>query len=332
MRKPHAPRPEMSVPSKDDDGYDADAVTDDGEHFPRQSVARGSKPEHAELTLSRELRGDAAGAAGDISMFSRRDMSQSQMGEGQDRPSRVVSWGLAQRREERRRELRALRWRRVARAAVAVVAVLVLVWVVFFSPLLALRSSAVTVTGSDGSVTVEEIQALTREHEGTSLVRLNLGQVESEISAALVHVRSAQVTRSWPHGLEVTLTMRVPVAVHEVNGGYEVLDGDAVVLEIKNSAPEGLVRVSDPKGSELTGAQVDAVAQAVGALDVATRGQVVSGSASSTGQVTLALSSGASVQWGDNEEQALKAQVLSVLLSQPASVYDVSSPHSPTTK
>ena len=49
------------------------------------------------------------------------------------------------------------------------------------------------------------------------------------------------------------------------------------------------------------------------------------------GAQTVGLTSGASVQWGDTEEMALKAQVLKVLLAQEASVYDVSSPHSPTT-
>ena len=51
----------------------------------------------------------------------------------------------------------------------------------------------------------------------------------------------------------------------------------------------------------------------------------------STGQVTLVLSDGARVRWGDASESALKARVLKVLLSQRASVYDVSSPHAPTT-
>mgnify|MGYP001680284448 FL=1 len=43
------------------------------------------------------------------------------------------------------------------------------------------------------------------------------------------------------------------------------------------------------------------------------------------------LSDGARVRWGDASESALKARVLKVLLSQRASVYDVSSPHAPTT-
>ena len=214
---------------------------------------------------------------------------------------------------------------------VVLILVLALAWTVLWSPLLGLRGSEITVSGSDSSVSTEQVRELLQDQEGTSLVRLDLRQAARTVTDGLVRVRSTQVTRSWPHGLTVSLTMRVPVAVRQVDQSYEVLDGDAVVLETTDTPPEGLVRITDPEDGGLSGTQVAAVAQAVGALDVATRAQVASGSASSSGQVTLVLTSGASVQWGDTEEMALKAQVLKVLLAQEASVYDVSSPHSPTT-
>jgi len=44
------------------------------------------------------------------------------------------------------------------------------------------------------------------------------------------------------------------------------------------------------------------------------------------------LSSGASVVWGNNQDNALKARVLATLMTTTASIYDVSSPHRPTTR
>jgi len=265
----------------------------------------------------------------DLSVFARRgERSETGLGQARDR---VVSTGLADRLAERRRALRTLRRRRVWMAGAVLILVLALAWTVLWSPLLGLRGSEITVSGSDSSVSTEQVRELLQDQEGTSLVRLDLRQAARTVTDGLVRVRSTQVTRSWPHGLTVSLTMRVPVAVRQVDQSYEVLDGDAVVLETTDTPPEGLVRITDPEDGGLSGTQVAAVAQAVGALDVATRAQVASGSASSSGQVTLVLTSGASVQWGDTEEMALKAQVLKVLLAQEASVYDVSSPHSPTT-
>ncbi|MDU0864508.1 FtsQ-type POTRA domain-containing protein [Actinomyces urogenitalis] len=265
----------------------------------------------------------------DLSVFARRgERSETGLGQARDR---VVSTGLADRLAERRRALRTLRRRRVWMAGAVLILVLALAWTVLWSPLLGLRGSEITVSGSDSSVSTEQVRELLQDQEGTSLVRLDLRQAARTVTDGLVRVRSTQVARSWPHGLTVSLTMRVPVAVRQVDQSYEVLDGDAVVLETTDTPPEGLVRITDPEDGGLSGTQVAAVAQAVGALDVATRAQVASGSASSSGQVTLVLTSGASVQWGDTEEMALKAQVLKVLLAQEASVYDVSSPHSPTT-
>ena len=48
--------------------------------------------------------------------------------------------------------------------------------------------------------------------------------------------------------------------------------------------------------------------------------------------VTLALTDGRLVTWGDASESALKAEVLAALLTQEARVYDVSSPRTPTTR
>ncbi|WP_244960132.1 cell division protein FtsQ/DivIB [Actinomyces faecalis] len=265
----------------------------------------------------------------DLSLYGRRgEREQADTGTARDR---VVSTGLADRLAERRRALWALRRRRVRTGAAVLVVVAVVVWALLLSPLLGLRTSQVTVSGSDGSVSTQQVRDLLAGQEGTSLLRLDLREAGRTVTDALVRVRSTQVTRSWPHGLSVALTMRVPVAAHQVDRTWRVLDGDAVVLETVDAAPQGLVQVTDPEGAGLSGTQVAAVAQTVGALDVATRAQVVSGSASSSGQVSLVLASGAKVQWGDSQDLALKAQVLKVLLGQEASVYDVSSPHSPTT-
>ena len=152
-----------------------------------------------------------------------------------------MSTGLADRVAERRRALRTLRRRQVWGTVAVVLVVAALVWGVLFSPLLGLRTEQVTVSGSDGSVSTEQVRELLTDQEGRSLVRLDLRQAAQTVTDGLVRVRSAQVSRSWPHGLRVSLTMRVPVAVRQVGQSYEVLDGEAVVLETTDSLPPGLV-------------------------------------------------------------------------------------------
>lgn len=274
-----------------------------------------------------------------LSLFGRRP-SRGEVGAREDRrggtavspADRVVSTGLTDRLEERRRALRSLRLRRLGVGAGAVVLVAVLVWALLFSPLLALRTSDVTVKGSDGTVKPAQVRKVLEAEEGTSILRLRTGDLEQEVADSLVRVRSAQVSRDPLHGLTVTLTMRVAVATQQTDAGWKVMDGDGVVLDTDEEQPSGVVVVAAADGQDaLSGTQVKAVAKAVGSLDRTTRGQVAQGTASSTGQVTLTLTSGAKVVWGDTSESALKARVLAVLLEQGAQTYDVSSPRTPTT-
>ena len=319
MRKPNAPRPEVPAPPGEWNRPPrrAAGTPDDG----AQEVSRGLEPRRSSADSPQ---------TGALALFGRRDAEPAarQSDRGRDR---VVSSGLTERLSERRRALRTLRLHRLGTALGLLGAAAVLVWAVAFSPLLALRSGDVTVTGSDGTVQAADVQRIVAAHEGISLVRLDPAAVGREVADSLVRVRTARVTRSWPHGVRVDLTMRRPIAVHEVEQGYEVLDSEAVVLETVPAPPSGLVTIAGQDGAEPDARAVAAVTGVVGSLDADTLARVDRGSAGSTGQVTLVLSDGARVRWGDASESALKARVLKVLLSQRASVYDVSSPHAPTT-
>ena len=319
MRKPNAPRPEVPAPPGEWNRPPrrAAGTPDDG----AQEVSRGLEPRRSSADSPQ---------TGALALFGRRDAEPvaRQSDRGRDR---VVSSGLTERLSERRRALRTLRLHRLGTALGLLGAAAVLVWAVVFSPLLALRAGDVTVTGSDGTVQAADVQRIVAAHEGISLVRLDPAAVGREVADSLVRVRTARVTRSWPHGVRVDLTMRRPIAVHEVEQGYEVLDSEAVVLETVPAPPSGLVMIAGQDGAEPDARAVAAVTGVVGSLDADTLARVDRGSAGSTGQVTLVLSDGARVRWGDASESALKARVLKVLLSQRASVYDVSSPHAPTT-
>ena len=319
MRKPNAPRPEVPAPPGEWNRPPrrAAGTPDDG----AQEVSRGLEPRRSSADSPQ---------TGALALVGRRDAEPAarQSDRGRDR---VVSSGLTERLSERRRALRTLRLHRLGTALGLLGAAAVLVWAVVFSPLLALRAGDVTVTGSDGTVQAADVQRIVAAHEGISLVRLDPAAMGREVADSLVRVRAARVTRSWPHGLRVDLTMRRPIAVHEVEQGYEVLDSEAVVLETVPAPPSGLVTIAGQDGAEPDARAVAAVTGVVGSLDADTLARVDRGSAGSTGQVTLVLSDGARVRWGDASESALKARVLKVLLSQRASVYDVSSPHAPTT-
>ena len=268
----------------------------------------------------------------ELTVFGRRQVA---LPRGDDR---VVSTGLADRLKERQQALRRLRLRRATTAAIVVLVVALATWALLFSPLLGLQPQRISVAGSDGSVSDKQVRDVLAPYTGDSLLRLDTGRLSTQVSDKLVRVRQAQVTRSWPRGLRVQLTMRVPVATVQGADGYQVLDNEAVVLERVAEAPSGLVTIVPDKTDGASGSQtisakqVAAVTQVVGSLTPQTLAQVASGSATEAGQVTLTMSNGASVVWGDTQDNELKARVLATLMTTSASIYDVSSPHRPTTR
>ena len=281
---------------------------------------------------SKSSRSPESAPGAELTVFGRRQVA---LPRGDDR---VVSTGLADRLKERQQALRRLRLRRVTTAAIVVLVVALATWALLFSPLLGLQPQRISVAGSDGSVSDKQVRDVLAPYTGDSLLRLDTGRLSTQVSDKLVRVRQAQVTRSWPRGLRVQLTMRVPVATVQGADGYQVLDNEAVVLERVSEPPSGLVNIVPDPAAQASGPQrisakqVAAVTQVVGSLTPETLAQVSSGSATEAGQVTLTLSSGASVVWGNNQDNALKARVLATLMTTTASIYDVSSPHRPTTR
>lgn len=225
---------------------------------------------------------------------------------------------------------RAARWSalRPLLGVAGVLAVLALAaWVVLSSPLLSVRT--VTVVGAD-RVPAAQVAALGDADLGVPLARVDTGALEDRVEAIRM-VRGAEVVRVWPATLEVRLTERVPLAAVPAADGVHVVDAAGVVVEVRPDVPADLPLV-----------EVDVAVAGAAALRETTtvlaslpddlRAQVERAGASSRDSVTLGLRGGAQVVWGSAEDPALKAEVLRVLLTQPASVYDVSSPGTPVTR
>lgn len=242
----------------------------------------------------------------------------------------VVSHGLQQRYEEQRVANRKRSFNKLKRLVYAVVVLALVAWVALASPLFALRMSEIRVSGSGGQLSPASVAKVIGDQEGRSLLLIDVAKQAKRVDKAFVRVRSVTIEREWPRGLNVMVTMRVPVAVLKTAKGYQILDADAVVLETRSSQLAGLAVIES--SGKINSVQVQSITTAMGALDESVRSQVVSASATESGYVSFKLSSGASVIWGDNDRPALKARVLKTLLSIQASVYDVSYPLNPTTK
>ncbi|MCF2705678.1 FtsQ-type POTRA domain-containing protein [Arcanobacterium haemolyticum] len=234
---------------------------------------------------------------------------------------------LEQRRRERRAERRRIWMKRGGYTAASVGLVVCLVWVFLFSPIFGLSLDRVRVEGTEGSqLAPETVTGIVAGNEGTSVLRINTGAVEDELRSAIPLIKSVDVSRDLPKGLTVALTLRTPVACLIVDGACSPVDEDGVQLGIQ---AEALPQLEINAGQEVSGAEVTSMLHVLGAVDADTRALVASVKVDENLQVRLNLTSGAEVLWGDATDLDTKARVLKVLLSQPASYYDVSAPNHP---
>jgi cell division protein FtsQ len=234
---------------------------------------------------------------------------------------------LARRDFARRRWLQRLRrLRPFLYAALVVVLVFVGVWLVFFSSVVTVTHVAVRGNESMSSVRVQKVA---KAPLGQQLARVDLAAIQARVES-MPAVKSASVSRSWPHTIAISITERTPVAVVDRGAGLQAVDDDGVLFGSYARKPAELPLIStapDVKSEALAEA-----ARVVTSLREDIAAQVDRVDVESVDRIRLHLSGGRTVMWGSADQSGEKADVLAVLLDQPGTDIDVSVPGRPTTR
>lgn len=194
--------------------------------------------------------------------------------------------------------------------------------VVWYSPVLGLRT--VVVNGSGADDLTPQVRRAVDLPDGTPLIRIDLAAVHDRV-AAVGPVASVAVQRQWPHTLVVTVTERLPLAVTQANGHWWLLDATGKPYQQVPQPPPALM----PIQLATPGAGDRATVAALGVLGSLTpqiRRQVTHIVAPTAYHISLKLTRGRTVVWGSNSEAATKLKVLPALLKRPGTVYDVTDP------
>jgi cell division protein FtsQ len=203
------------------------------------------------------------------------------------------------------------------------VAVLGLVAVVVYAtPLLGVRH--VEVRGN-AIVSADEVRAAAAVPDGAPLASLDLSAVGRRVGT-LVAVRHVRVGRSWPSTLVVTVTERTAAAALPAAGdGYQLIDASGVVFESVPARPAGLsVLVLASPGPDDPGTR--AGLSVLSALTDELRGALERLVVATPARISLELSGGRTVVWGDATDNDDKATIATALMRQPGNVIDVSAP------
>jgi len=224
------------------------------------------------------------------------------------------------------------RTRRRSRLRGALVLLVVLVSLIGSGWVL-LRSSAFSVervtVGGVQRLTADQVRAWAAIEPGTPLARLDTDAVVRRL-AGLAPVRDVEVVRRWPRTVEIRVRERTAAAVQARGSSWLLVDRTGVGFATQDRRPRGLPLVSAPvsQGSPALRATLDVLE----VLQPEVRAKVREVRAATPHHVSLLLTRGRTVVWGDTQRGTRKAAVLAVLLTRKASVYDVSAPDIPTTR
>ncbi|MCC7077809.1 MAG: FtsQ-type POTRA domain-containing protein [Acidimicrobiia bacterium] len=147
--------------------------------------------------------------------------------EAQDRAAATVHRRIQERREGIEFETRMAFRRLVVSAIGGIIVGAALIGIVFFTPLLRVRSVEVVGAVHESSATVEEAAGVPLD--GT-LAEVAVGEIAANVEM-LPWVRRAEVSRRLPWTVRIEVVERRPVALADVGGGRALVDEEGVVLE-----------------------------------------------------------------------------------------------------
>ncbi len=237
---------------------------------------------------------------------------------------------LQSRLRERTRAARRALWRRMGLVALVAALAVALGWAAFLSPLFALDPAKVTVDAPEGTVDPAVIREVIDSHAAVPLPRLDASALATRLEEE-PGIRTVTVERAWPRGLVVTVEPRVAAAAVPAEDGVALFDADGVRVGVVPAPPDGIPVIDIPLGEDTPRTLMEALA-VLAALPDDLRSQVVDVSARNADSIVLVLADGATVRWGGNSDNELKASVLATLRQVPAGLYDVSTPRRPITR
>lgn len=256
-----------------------------------------------------------------------------------DDPDRRLAAAAASRSDERVRHsdpaVRARLRRRRRRTnrvylglGLALVVLLVGYIALYFVPVFAVRD--VTVQGAR-TIPVAAVQERAAVSPGTPLLQVDTHSVARRV-AGIPRVDEVTVRRDYPSGLHIELVERSALVVVEMDGAPHLVDGQGIDFG-QGEPPPGtpVLTVGDEARPDLP-AVVRDLATVFAEIRETTGREIASVEVETPASIVLQLVDGPLVEWGSAGRDHEKAVALSMVLSQPGDVWNVSNPALPTSR
>ena len=243
-------------------------------------------------------------------------------------PPRVAGASSQERFEERAAAERHRRRRRIGTAAALLIGAATLVWLIWFSPVLAATSVRVDGVSGGEQRAVRDLVLIPPE---TPLARVDTDALAARVRTR-VTVADVKVSRSWPHTVVVHVTPRTPFLVLKTaRGELQVVDREGVAYGTVVAAPKGIPVVTALGAAGATPAALKTALAVLPVLPSALDGRVRSIQVTSANLVTIRTAD-LTIVWGGSGDGPLKARIVTALMATKAKVIDVSAPGTPVTR
>ncbi|MFE9627535.1 cell division protein FtsQ/DivIB [Streptomyces sp. NPDC006527] len=212
------------------------------------------------------------------------------------------------------------------------------VWVLYGSQWL--RVDRVSVSGTR-VLTPQQVREAADVPVGAPIVSVDTAAIETRLRAELPRVDTVDVVRSWPHGIDLRVTERIPVLLVEKGRNFVEVDDEGVRFATVSVAPRGvpLLELATSSSSSASASLrrfgedrlVREAVKVAGDLPAAVARDTRTLKVRSYDDISLVLSGGRAVVWGSAEKGAEKARTITALMkaSPDARHFDVSVPTAP---
>ncbi|MFI9543534.1 cell division protein FtsQ/DivIB [Streptomyces sp. NPDC052016] len=212
------------------------------------------------------------------------------------------------------------------------------VWVLYGSQWL--RVDRVSVSGTR-VLTPQQVREAADVPVGAPIVSVDTAAIEARLRAELPRVDTVDVVRSWPHGIDLNVTERIPVLLVQKGRNFVEVDDEGVRFATVSVAPQGvpLLELATSSSSSASASLrrfgedrlVREAVKVAGDLPAAVARDTRTLKVRSYDDISLELSGGRAVVWGSAERGAEKARTITALMkaSPDARHFDVSVPTAP---
>ena len=216
----------------------------------------------------------------------------------------------------------------------------VVIWLLFFSPVLRLETDNITISGTNAWVGKDRIMQIASKQAGRSLLLISTDDVVTQLQD-IPGVTKAQASRNFPRGMHVEVSAQKPAAMLKTaDRKLTAVDGQGRILNaVQGVSDDGIpvIDVDDVQRSLKDRAVQDALTILSG-LPENMRQHITKVSARTQDSITTELNGGQRViVWGDDSDLALKMAVVDKIINDPSKIgdkhnVDVSAPLRPIIK